>query len=434
MKKKTLSSLLRWLGVNLCRLLLSVVFLFSGMAKLNDPLGTQYKIEDYASAMGLGSLLPAPLPLCASVLLGAVEFCLGVYLFFSIHRRRTLWLVLALLLFFTPLTLWTAIANPVSDCGCFGDALVLTNWQTFWKNVVLLAAWYVAWRYRCRMTRFITERNQWLVSLYSWTFAFAFALLNLHGLPLIDFRPYHIGADIREKMSLGDEAAQYETTFLLEKNGVTKEFTLDDYPDSTWNFVDSRTTLKHAGAELPEIHDLVITSIDENREVTDELLADSGWKFVLVSPHLTAADDGVMDHIAAIHDYCQEYGYAFLGLTASGDEDIERWRDATGAEYPFYRVDAIPLKTMVRSNPGLLLLKGSVVANKWPSTKLPREEQLTAPLDELPLAHPQLRGFLQRVLRIVLWYVLPLLVLTLADRLWVQWKLRKLHTFSNHNN
>ena len=427
---------LAWTLANVCRLLLAVTFLFSGFVKLNDPLGTQYKIEDYAHAFGLAALAPQPVPLVLSVVLAMLEFCLGVWLFFGINRRRSVALALLLMAVFTPLTLYLAIANPVQDCGCFGDALLLTNWQTFWKNVLLLCAALVLLRYGRLITRFVTSRNQWLITLYSWFFAFVFALLNIHGLPLIDFRPYHIGADICEKMGIAQGAdAQYETTFIMEKDGQRQEFTLENYPDSTWTFIDSRTVLVGGNDAQPEIHDFSITTIGGGqRDITQEFLADTAFKFLLVSPYIEQADDGVMDRVATIHDYCLAHGYSFLCLTSSSEEAIARWQDMTGAEYPFCHTDAIALKTMVRSNPGLLLLKGSRVVNKWPSSAFPREEMLSAPLDRLPLSRPPHSGIVRRVVRVLLWYLIPLLLWTLTDRLWVAWKIRKLHSYQNTNS
>ena len=418
---------------NVCRLVLAFTFLFSGFVKLNDPRGTQYKIEDYAQAFGAAAAVPAPVPLVAAVALGMLEFCLGVWLFFGINRRRSVVLALVMMGVFTPLTLYLAIANPVHDCGCFGDALVLTNWQTFWKNVLLLAATLLLLRHGRLITRFVTQRNQWLITLYSWLFAFIFALINLHGLPLIDFRPYHVGADIAQKMVLSDEV-EYETTFILEKDGQQREFTLEDYPDSSWTFIDSRTVRKGNGLEMPEVNDFAVTTLDDSHEdITQQLLADTAYTFLLISPYLEQADDGIMDRIAAIHDYCIDRGYNFLCLTSSGEQAITRWQDITGAEYTFCHTDAVVLKTMVRSNPGLLLIKEGRVMNKWPHTSFPREEALVGPLHSLPLAHPAHKGLVRRIVRVLLWYLIPLLLWTLADRLWVGIKIKKLHTFQNTN-
>ena len=417
---------------------MAAAFLFSGTVKLNDPLGTQYKIEDYGHAFGLAALIPAPIPLVLAVALGMLEFCLGVFMFFGIHRWVISRTTTLLLLFFTPLTFYLALKNPISDCGCFGDALVLTNWQTFWKNVILLTAvLVVAWQYKT-VVRFISRRSQWLITLYTWIFALTFAIINIHGLPLIDFRPYHIGADVLKKMGMDeDKSMQYQTYFIMEKDGVRREFTLEDYPDSTWTFIDSRTETLGGSQTLPEIHDLEIVPIDgpgKGEDITADLLSDPSYKFLLVSPYLEAADDGVMDRIATIYDYCREYGYQFLCLTSSGEESIAKWKDITAAEYPFCHVDAVALKTMIRSNPGLMLLQGSSVINKWPSTRLPREEELTEPLERLPLAHPQVSSFVRRVLRILLWYLMPILLWTLADRLWVTWKKRNRHKYKVTNH
>ena len=175
--------------VNVCRLVLAVVFILSGFVKAVDPHGTQYKIEDYLEAMGFGGVLPDVVTLCLSVALSALEFCLGIFLLFAIRRRLTSRLVLAMLLVMTPLTLWLALANPISDCGCFGDALVLTNWQTFWKNVVLLSMAIVVAAMPLQMFRFVGKSNQWIVINYSILFILAVSAWSIYDLPQFDFRP-----------------------------------------------------------------------------------------------------------------------------------------------------------------------------------------------------------------------------------------------------
>lgn len=410
----------RWIGVNLSRFLLSATFIFSGIVKLIDPVGTQYKIEDYAQAFGLSSLALGYVPLLLSVALGLMEFDLGINFFFGLHRKRTSRVALLFFAVFTPLTLYIALQNPVSDCGCFGDALQLTNWQTFYKNVVLLlAAVVVAYYYRF-MTRFILERNQWIISLYSKVFGFVFVCINLYGLPVLDFRPYHIGADLQQKMGLN---AEPKTIFLMEKDGVQKEFALEDYPDSTWNFVSSR--VEDLG--IPEITDFQMLRVEDGQDITDSFLRADTYKFLLVAPRLEQADDGVMDRIAEVYDYSLVHGYPFYCLTASGDSVINRWTEITGAEYAYCRADDVVLKTMIRSNPGLMLLHGGVVINKWPNTKLPAPEELNAPMEQLRFSQGTIGNKTMRLLRIFLWYVLPLLAVTIADRLWLGKKIKELY-------
>ncbi len=358
------------------RFVLALTYLFSGAVKLIDPRGTQYKIEDYATAFGLGSLMPENLPLVLACLLGIMEFLMGIYLFFGIRRRLATTVSICFMLVMTPLTLYLALNNPVSDCGCFGDALVLTNWQTFWKNVVLLVLSITALRYYRLMPHFVAKRFQWMVALCALVFAALFVSYNLWRLPVIDFRPYHVGADIRQAWyDDQQDFGQFVTTFIMEKDGVRKEFALEDYPDSTWTFIDSKT-IEVEPSKRSGVGDLLIQDAKTGDDLTEQILCDEGWTFLLVAPYLEKADDGVMGDILAIYDFSQEYNIGFYCLTSSGDEAIGNWIEMTGAEYPFCRADAVVLKTMIRSNPGLMLLRDGKVVSKWPSTALPTPEDI----------------------------------------------------------
>ena len=406
--------------VNGCRFFLAIVFIFSGVVKLIDPKGTEYKIQDYGQALNLS--FPSLVPLFLSVALALFEFSMGINMAFAIHRKRTTRLIVLFMLIVTPLTFYLALANPISDCGCFGDVLVLTNWQTFVKNLVLLALALVTAIYPRYLTRFVLERNQWMISLYTWFYGLLLASFNITSLPVIDFRPYHIGSNIREKIEA--TGGKWVTYFLLEKDGVQREFLLEDYPDSTWTFIDSRTE-QISVPEKPLIDDFVVTDIKTAEDVTWQIIEESDYQFLLVSPRLEDADDGVMDRLAVLNDYCQTQGYKLRCLTASTDSIIQRWCDITGAEYEFFHADNEVLKTMIRSNPGLILLHDGIVINKWASSNLPEEEDLTAPLDDLPLAHPKQKSYIRHVVRLLLWYLIPLLLWTLADRVWVAMKLKR---------
>ena len=406
--------------VNIARLLLAAVFIVSGFVKAVDPMGTQYKLEDYAAALGLSAWLPDMAAVVMAVALAAVEFCLGVYMLFAIRRRLTSRLMLLMLCVMTPLTLWLALTNPITDCGCFGDAIVLTNWQTFAKNVVLLVAAVIVVCWPGQMVRFISQSNQWIVINYTALFILGIAAWSLYYLPHFDFRPYHIGANIREGMTIPDDAEQpqFETTFILEKDGQQREFTLDEYPDSTWTFVDSHTVQTRQGY-VPPIHDFAIVT-EEGDDITDDVLTDSSYTMLLVAPHLEDADDAHLDIINELYEYTRQHGYPFYCLTASTERGIDHWRDITGAEYPFCTTDETTLKTIVRSNPGLLLLKNGTVIGKWSHNNLPviGDDQWQLPLDRLETGHIPSDSAPAKVLRIILWFVLPLLLLTIADRLW----------------
>lgn len=362
--------------INIIRLLLSLTFLFSGGVKLIDPRGTQYKLEDYAGALGLTSQMPEWLPLVLACVVAIVEFLMGVYLLFGIRRRLTLSTAICFLLVMTPLTLWLALANPITDCGCFGDAVKLSNWQTFWKNIVLLALSVVALCKFRLMPHFVGKKYEWIVALSALVFAALFAMYNLWRLPVIDFRPYHLGADIRQAW-LDDQQSfgKYRTTFILEKDGVRKEFAIEDYPDSTWTFIDSRTE-ETEPSKRSGVGDLLIQDAQTGEDLTEALLCDERWSLWLVAPYLEKADDGVMGELLELYDFSQEQGISFLCLTSSSNEAIANWQEMTGAEYPFCHADAVVLKTMIRSNPGLMLLRDGKVVGKWPSTALPETKEL----------------------------------------------------------
>ena len=422
-------SKLRILAVNICRLALAVTFILSGYVKAIDPLGTQYKINDYLAAVDLAGMVPSWGTLLAAVALAALEFSLGIFMLFAIRRRMVTRVVLAVMLVMTAITVWVYAADPVKDCGCFGDAIKLSNGATLLKNVVLLAcAAVVAWR-PVDIVRLISRTNQWIVMNYAVVYILATSLWCLYDLPTFDFRPYHVGVNIKEAMSIpkGAPKTEYSTTFIMRKDGKTREFTLDNYPDSTWEFVDARTIVTKQGYE-PPIHDFSLTDAQTGDDITDSVLSAPGYTFLLISPSLAKADDSNFGDIDQIYEYSQETGAGFLCVTASTDADIARWRDITGAEYPFCTADETMLKTVIRSNPGLLLIKHGTIIGKWSHNMLPQTDELTAPLDRLDIGHmPQEDNMASRILKVALTFLLPLLVLTIADRLWAwtKWIRRK---------
>ena len=365
---------MRKVAVNIARLVLAVTLILSGFVKAVDPLGTQYKIADYLTALHLGSYVPDFVTLGASIVLSAIEFGMGICLLFAIRRRLVTTLTLVMLAVMTPLTLWLALANPISDCGCFGDALVLTNWQTLWKNVVLLLLAVIVRCWPMDMPRFVSRSNQWIVINYSAIFILAVSGWSLYDLPYFDFRPYHVGTNLNkgwQRMLEGEESPY--TDFFIERDG---------------------------------------------EDITDSLLSRPGYLFLLVSPHLEQADDSQLDLINQVYEYADDYEYPFYALTATGTKGIARWRDRTDAEYPFCMTDETVLKTVIRSNPGLLLLKDGVIIRKWSHNRLPDEYVLTERLEQLEVGQMPQDSIPQKVSLIFMWYILPLVLLTIADRLW----------------
>ena len=405
--------------VNLCRMALALTFILSGYVKAIDPLGTQYKLNDYAAAMHLSEYIPDWLTLTGAIALAMTEFALGIFMLFAIRRHLVSRLMTAMMVMMTLITVWIFIANPVKDCGCFGDAIKLTNGETLLKNIVLLAAAIVTAMRPLDMARLISKSNQWIVTNYTLVYIVCTSLYCLYALPTFDFRPYHIGADIKKGMEIpeGAEQPEFETTFILKKNGQTREFTLDNYPDSTWEFVDSKTVQTRQGYE-PPIHDFSLTDAKTGEDITDNVLSHKGYTFLLISRSLAYADDSNFGDIDQIYEYASEHNIPFYCVTASTDSDINRWRDLTGAEYPFCTADETTLKTIIRSNPGLLLLKDATIIGKWSHNQLPDPDELTASPDKLPIGQQPDDGVTGKLIKVLLTFLLPLTLLTIADRLW----------------
>ena len=402
----------------ICSLLLAAIFVFSGFAKAVDPIGGGIKIGEYLAVAGINLLGHNSALVALSVAESTVEFLLGVHLLLGIRRKITSVATLLLMVFMTAVTAYMAHTNAVSDCGCFGEAVHLSNEATFVKNIILLAASVVVVVCPTRYKIFIRKDYRWLAQLYSLLFILTVSLYSIHYLPIVDYRPYRVGQNIPEAMNVPDDAPApvFETTYLLEKDGKRKTFKLDNYPDSTWKFVDSKTRMIKAGY-TPEITDFAIFTESGKDDVTDKVIHDNNYAFWLVFPRMENADNGVIDAIVDLYDYCHRYGYNLYGFTASDTLDISKWLHATGMSIPFYKADDVLLKTMVRSNPGLILVKSGVILNKWGKNSLPDEEQLTSNLEKLSLTYGKKSYGVKDTLKYLAVFFIPLIILIFADKL-----------------
>jgi len=357
------------------RYIIGIVFTFSGFVKCVDPLGTAHKFHDYfVDAFGLESLLWLTLP--AAIFMCAIELSIGLMLILNIKVPWASWLALIFMAVFTPLTFYLAIANPVSDCGCFGDALILTNWQTFFKNIVIDIFVVILFINRDKYKELFNKKFRTLAALVTFLLVVGFEVFSLTHIPMFDFRPYHIGANIPDGMIIPDDAEQdvYETTLIYSKDGETKEFTIDNYPQEGWEFVDSENKLIKKGYE-PPIHDFSISI--EGDDITDIVMNDEDYVFLLISYDLTKTSRKNQEEINNLAIEAMGRGYEFICLSNIVDTGkIEEFKQETGAQYLFGFTDQTTLKTIVRANPGLVLLKKGTILDKWHHRHLPDLDDL----------------------------------------------------------
>jgi hypothetical protein len=345
----------------LSRIVVGLVFIFSGTVKAIDPLGSAYKFHDYFQAFSIGFLTDLSLPL--AVLLCTIEFLAGFSVLTGLRQKTGIITVLILMLIFTPLTFILALTNPVSDCGCFGDALHLTNWQTFWKNVILLAAVIILFRGMKQARQQLKTSTEWIIVTSAGILFVFFAIFNLRYLPVIDFLPYQKGVKIADKMIIPEGAPPdvYETTFIYEKDGRQQEFTLTNYPakDTTWKFIDQKSVLVSKGYK-PPIHDFIITGPD-GTDITQRILSNQGYTLLMISKKLDEAGKKNLARGFVLGNFCVSNGIDFFVLTASGPEESESY----GTGLVFCSADETTLKTMLRSNPGYMLLRDGIIIDKW---------------------------------------------------------------------
>jgi uncharacterized membrane protein YphA (DoxX/SURF4 family) len=353
------------------RLLIGLVFVFSGFVKAVDPLGTVYKIEDYLMAFGgfWGGLTFMAFP--AAFLLIALELLIGLNLVFQVKFKWSSWLAFVFMLVMTPLTLYIAIYNPVTDCGCFGDALKISNWMTFSKNVFFFILTLLLLIYQKKFSKIFLPNVEWGFVTVFVVASFGFMVYSLTHLPVLDFRPYKVGVNIPDAMKIPDDAPGdvYEYNFVYEKNGERKTFSLDNLPDASWKFVSQETKLISEGYK-PPIHDLMILTADFE-DVTNEVVCHEGTTYLIIMYDLDKASEKGIEKVKTfIEAKTKEQDVKVYALTASSTDDIQAFKTKYDLTFPFYKTDPITLKTMIRANPGVMKLVDGTVKAKWNGKRL----------------------------------------------------------------
>lgn len=367
---------MKWI-LTASRLLAGLVFVFSGFVKAIDPAGSAIKFDEYFAAFNLDFLAFSALPL--AILLSSAELMIGLNLLAKIRIRFTAWLLLIFMIFFTILTFILALSNPVTDCGCFGDAIKLTNWQTFFKNVVLFFPVIVVFIYRNRYSLTATEFTEWYLASVNFILPVLLSIFCIVHQPLLDFRPYKTGTHIPSAMVLppGAPVDQYETILVYEKDGVTREFNESNFPwqDTTWKWVETRQKLISKGME-PPIHDFSITT-PENEDITDQVLSDSNYVFLIIAPDLDKAPRKGMKKMNDISVRASELNIQTLCLTSSPTSVTDSFIKNFNPSFRVSITDETTLKTIIRANPGLMILKEGTIVGKWNFRDAPNAEEIS---------------------------------------------------------
>lgn len=354
------------------RVFVGLVFIFSGFVKGVDPLGTAYRIEDYFIAYQTDWAIP--LALLLSILLCTFEFSLGVLLLFKVRMKLTSWLLLLIMLFFTVVTFFDALYNPVPDCGCFGDALKMTNWQTFGKNILLMVFTLIIFVDRKQNKQFWGNVPEITIAGITALGFVWFSLWNYNNLPLIDFLPWKTGKRVIVE---NPQPVKIYLTFENSKTGEKKEYLSPNYPyaDSLW-----LTQWKYTSQRVEDPNQLPgidLAVFDETGNViTDQFLANPDFQFIVVSYDLAIVKPGSFDKISDLYPKIDSLGYSMIGLTATLPEEFEKYKSLVGESLQFYSADDVALKMMIRSNPGLLLLRNGQIIGKWHYRNVPDFETL----------------------------------------------------------
>lgn len=363
----------RFAGVS-ARIFIGLVFLFSGFVKAVDPLGAQYKITDYLMAFGLDWLVP--LSIFFAIVLNLAEFLIGFVLVFGIKMRLFAWGSFLFMLFFTPLTLYLALQNPVSDCGCFGDAWVMTNWETFYKNTIFMTMATIVFIHRYRYwERMIPVAVKNAIVVTGVVIGVGLQLYAIRYDAILDFRPWKVGNHISTLVVPTPEKSEI---YLIYKNtitGETEEYTSQTLPwqdeekMASLEFIEQRKVIIKPFIEAP-IHDFMIIN-NEGYNMTDELITYPQFHFLAVSYDLAQINENAISKLTLFANACHNNNINFHFITGSTPTEVDAFIEANNPSYNIYNADPTALKTIIRSNPGLLILKEGFVVDKWAHRRIP---------------------------------------------------------------
>ena len=356
------------------RLIVGCVFLFSGFVKAVDPWGSAYKFQDYFLAFGMEWLIP--LAFLCGILLCLCEFVLGAALVFNVKMKYTAWGIMLFMSFFTLLTLYLALENPVSDCGCFGDAIIMTNWQTFYKNIVLMIFTLIIFIGRNKYPESKSNFYDFSVTGIAALMLLGVIYYSYNHLPLIDFMPWKVGNKISELVVAKPEISEITLVYKNKETGEKIEYTTKTLPYkdtalmSKLEFVEQRKNIIKHYEEAP-IKDFFITDT-LNDDYTNEIILNPNFQFIFVTSNINKANIKNLLSIIPFYDSCYANNIDFIAVSGSAPDDVYKIVKENNINYEFYFADETALKSVVRSNPGMILLYNGVVVDKWHYNDFPQ--------------------------------------------------------------
>jgi uncharacterized membrane protein YphA (DoxX/SURF4 family) len=367
-----------------CRLAVGLLFIFSGLIKANDPLGFSYKLEEYFEVFHLFFL--SAYALYFAIFLCALEMLLGFALLIGWQAVRVIWGLLLLIIFFGFLTFYSAFFKVVQTCGCFGDAIPLTPWQSFGKDMLLLALVLVLFVRRRAITSVISPQGGRRAFIVAVIVSFGVGIYTYNFLPVLDFLPYKIGANIPEEMKTPPGALpdEYEITYHLKNKatGATKTMTNTEYmksniwKDTNWEIKGEPESRLVKTGFTPKIRDLLIQDAQGNN-YTDELLGNPFYNLIIVAYNLNHTDTEALGRLNALAlNLTQNFNTRTVLLTSNSPDDAKAFAKANHFAPEIFYCDGVPLKSMVRANPGVILMKNGVVVNKWHYHNVPSYDVL----------------------------------------------------------
>ncbi len=403
---------IRGFVVESARFILAAVFIFSGGVKAIDPVGAGLKMAEYLHSFQL------PVGHFLSMILGVAmatfEFAIGALLLMGIWKRVTAWLTLLTMIFMTALTLYLALYNPISDCGCFGEALKLTNWETFYKNIFLLFLSYIYLLYHKSCVAAFTYPKVWIpfsVGIVGFLF---FSYMNHRHLPMLDFRPYKVGASLPHLILVPDGAPKDEYTyeFVYERNGERRTFDMNNLPDETWTYVERYEKLVSKGY-TPPVTDFSLFL--GSNDVTDQILDTPGMMIWILSTNWEEVNKSLAPSLNTLYSVAQSQGILLYGISSSTKSEEGRWRNSTNTEYPLLFLDATTVKTVARAVPSIIFIRDGVIIAKMNARDLERGEALLREqVEDIYSGELQKEPYLLRLSPLILWFLYTIVSLILS--------------------